>query len=75
MSKLLAIALCGVLFVATGCKSDDDHHDRKTSGSTKMEKSETMKSGGDVCTHCPGVQTTKADGTCSGCGMKVTAAK
>jgi len=30
----------------------------------------TSQAEGDACTHCPGVQAAKADGTCSACPAK-----
>lgn len=61
MKVLFAVLAVGVLSLAgVGCQ--DKHH---------MKSSDPQTMSADVCSHCPGVQTLKADGTCSGCGMKV----
>ena len=80
MNKLLMAALGAVLFVGMGCQNDgssstssSDRMDRSSS-SASMSRSDTM-SGQDDCTHCPGVQTARADGTCPQCGMKVKTAR
>lgn len=58
LAALLAFASVGISGCCENCK------DTNRSDSQKM-------SSGDACPKCPGVQTMKADGTCSGCGMKV----
>ncbi len=72
MSKLLAVALSGLLFVTVGCqnKDDDMDDDMRMSGSSSASESRTA-GGADACPHCPGKQTAKADGTCSACNMKM----
>ena len=83
MSKLLVAALGAVLFVAAGCQNDQGSESTRTTSSTsdggtmttttRTERTDTMQ-GADDCTHCPGVQTARADGTCPQCGMKVKTA-
>lgn len=63
MHKLLVVALGCMLFAGVGCQNKDDdmdHMDKKGSMSMK-----------DDCSHCPGVQQAKSDGTCPMCGAKV----
>ena len=78
MNKLLIAALGAVLFVGVGCQKDGGASEASTSSSSdtmtvRTEGSSTM-SGQDDCSHCPGVQTARADGTCPQCGMKVRTA-
>ena len=77
MNKLLMAALGAVLFVGVGCQNDQSSTTssdmNRSSTSSSMSRSDTM-SGQDDCTHCAGVQTARADGTCPQCGMKVKAA-
>lgn len=76
MNKLLIAALGAVLFVGMGCQNDggDMRSTRKDRDAdtmtTRTERTETMR-GEDACTHCPGTQTAKADGTCPMCNGKV----
>lgn len=72
MSKLLIVALSGIMFVTVGCQNKDDemNDDMRMSGSSTATESRTA-GGADACTHCPGKQTAKADGTCPMCNMKV----
>ena len=61
MQKLLVVALGCILFTGVGCQNkDNDHMDHKDKHGSMSKK--------DDCTHCPGVQTAKADGTCAMCG-------
>lgn len=72
MSKLLTVALCSLMFVVVGCKAEGEIDDNDSSMSGTSSSTETRSSAGaDACSHCPGNQTAKADGTCSACGMKV----
>ena len=81
MNKLLMAALGAVLFVAVGCQNDGGSSSTRTTRTmrddgtttTRTERTDTMR-GEDDCTHCPGVQTARADGTCPQCGMKVKSA-
>ena len=78
MQKLLAAAL-SIAFVVSvgGCMHDKDNdmdhddmnmkHESGTSSSSKGMNSP----GADQCSHCPGVQTLNADGTCPECHMKM----
>jgi hypothetical protein len=81
MSKLFAAALGVVLLVGVGCQNDRNTDTttrsdemRSTDGTTRTtvrtERTDTMR-GADDCSHCPGVQTANADGTCPMCGAKV----
>lgn len=65
MSKLLIVALSGIMFVTVGCKSDDmnDDMDGDRMGSSSRTESR-MSAGADDCARCQGKQTAKADGTC-----------
>ncbi|MGB7160482.1 MAG: hypothetical protein WBD40_20620 [Tepidisphaeraceae bacterium] len=67
MSKLLIVALFGLMFATVGCKNKDE----ETMTGTSSASESTMSAGADACSHCAGVQTAKADGTCSACGGKV----
>ncbi len=69
MSKLLIVALSGLMFVTVGCKSDNDMDDDDMMGSSSRSESR-MSAGKDDCAMCPGKQTAKADGTCPTCNMK-----
>jgi uncharacterized paraquat-inducible protein A len=61
MRTLFAVLAIGLMSVATtGCKNKD-HHDGR----------DTQKMSADACSHCAGVQTATAAGTCPKCGMKV----
>ena len=62
MRKVLAMALVGALCVVVnvGCNNKD----KEGGPSTQPIKAS------DGCSHCAGVQTLKADGTCPQCGMK-----
>ncbi|HEV2295068.1 MAG TPA: hypothetical protein VGR35_14530 [Tepidisphaeraceae bacterium] len=72
MSKLLIVALSGIMFVTVGCQNRDDEMDRDTTMTGSSTASETRTRGGaDDCSHCAGKQTAKADGTCPMCNMKV----
>ena len=68
MSKLFVAALGVVLLVGVGCQKDGGADVETTT--TTTERSSTMQ-GADDCTHCAGVQTARADGTCPQCGMRV----
>ncbi len=68
MSKLLIVALSGLMFVAVGCKSDDMEDDDMMGSSNQSES--RMSAGKDDCSMCAGKQTAKADGTCPMCNMK-----
>ena len=80
MNKLLIAALGAVLFVGVGCQNDGGSGSSSSrtmrttrddgTTTTRTERTETMR-GEDDCTHCPGTQTARADGTCPQCGMKV----
>jgi hypothetical protein len=69
MTRMLAVALCGMMLAAVaGC--GEDHHmpwDKKKS-TTQPAMSASAR---DDCAMCPGVQSARADGTCPKCGMKV----
>jgi uncharacterized lipoprotein NlpE involved in copper resistance len=72
MSKLLIVALSGIMFVTVGCKNKDEDMDGDKSMSGSSSASETRTAAGaDACSHCPGKQTAKADGTCPACNKKV----
>jgi hypothetical protein len=72
MSKLLIVALSGLMFIAVGCKAEGEVDDNDSTMSGSSTASETRSSAGaDACSHCAGKQTAKADGTCPMCGMKV----
>ena len=78
MNKLLIAALGAVLFVGVGCQNDGGSGSASTSSdrdtmTVRTEGSSTM-GGQDDCSHCAGVQTARADGTCPQCGMKVRTA-
>ena len=60
MRKWIASIVMVAGLAVVGCTHDDD----------KMGSSKKTMSG-DVCSHCPGVQTATADGKCSACGMKL----
>ena len=72
MKKFMVAALGAVLFVGVGCQNDggvDDDADV----TVRTERTDTMR-GADDCTMCEGTQTSRADGTCPQCGMKVRTA-
>ena len=72
MSKLLVVALSGLLFVTVGCQDKNDDMDNGGSMSGRSSSSEMRTSAGaDDCPHCAGKQTAKADGTCPMCKGKV----
>ena len=62
MNKFLVAVLGALLVVTVGCQ------DKGKSGDPKMLST-------DACSHCPGVQKAKADGTCPMCGEPATNAK
>ena len=69
MSKLLVVILSGMMFVAVGCKAEGEIDDNESTMSGSSSASETRTAGGaDACSHCPGKQTAKADGSCPKCG-------
>ena len=69
MSKLLVVILSGMMFVAVGCKAEGEMGDNDSTMSGSSSASETRTAGGaDACSHCPGKQTAKADGSCPKCG-------
>lgn len=72
MSKLLIVILSGMMFIAVGCKAEGeiDDTDSSMSGTSSRTESSTA-AGADACSHCPGKQTAKADGTCPMCNAKV----
>ncbi|MFT3785132.1 MAG: hypothetical protein QM770_03065 [Tepidisphaeraceae bacterium] len=65
MRQWISLVMAVVALMVVGCKvtNKDNCCDPKAA------------SAADVCPHCPGVQTVKADGTCSGCGGKVVDGK
>lgn len=72
MSKLMIVALSGIMFVTVGCQNKDDDMNDDMNMSGTSSASETRTAGGaDACSHCEGKQTAKADGTCPVCSMKV----
>jgi hypothetical protein len=73
MSKLLAVFVCGMLFVAVGCKAKGEvtDNDDKTMSSSSTSTQTRTSGGVDDCSHCPGNQVANADGTCPVCHMKV----
>ena len=69
--RKVTIGLFGLMLVAAvGCTKDSSGkwHPMWEKKSTTQASMEAAK---DDCPMCPGVQTAKADGTCSKCGMKV----
>ena len=78
MNKLLMAALGAALMVAVGCQKDQKASTTTTTsdGDTMTVRTDSTNTarGEDDCTHCPGVQTARADGTCPQCGMKVKTA-
>lgn len=73
MSKLLIVALSGIMFVTVGCQNKDDDMDDMNNdrmGSSSRTESR-MSAGADDCPHCEGKQKAKADGTCPKCNMKM----
>lgn len=73
MSKLLAVIVCGMMFVAVGCKAEGEvkDNDDKTMSSSSTSTQSRSSAGVDDCTHCSGNQTANADGTCPVCHAKV----
>ncbi|MGH7213507.1 MAG: hypothetical protein ACREIT_01905 [Tepidisphaeraceae bacterium] len=66
MRQILALLMCGALFVAVGCKSDNGND----GGSRTTEDPKMMSQ--DACPKCAGVQKMTADGRCPECGMKAS---
>ena len=65
MRRLCAVLCMASLLcvVSVGCNKESDKMDSNSSEPKMMTS--------DACSHCAGVQTAKADGTCPACGMKV----
>ena len=66
MKSFLLAAALAVSGLSLGCQ--DMNKDNST---TTTNKNPNTMSTADACTHCDGVQTARADGTCPKCGMKV----
>jgi hypothetical protein len=64
MKSLLVLAALALSAFSLGCQDMN-----KNDGN--MDKNPKMMSSTDDCSHCPGNQTAKPDGTCPSCGMKV----
>ena len=73
MNKLFVAALGVVLLVGAGCQRDGGASGDMETTTTRTERTSTMQ-GADDCTHCSGVQTARADGSCPQCGAKVRSA-
>ena len=68
MSKILIAVMCGMLMLSGAACQNKQEDETMTSGSGAGE----VKTASDACSHCPGVQTATASGTCPVCGMKVS---
>ena len=73
MSKLLAVALCGLMFVVVGCKAEGEVKDNDSASMSGTSSASEMRTsaGADDCSHCAGKQVANADGTCPVCHAKV----
>ena len=66
MGKWLSVVAVAAVLAVAGCK-----HNKHEEDTTAKKTDDTMKMSTDACSHCPGVQTASAAGTCSACGAKV----
>ena len=66
MSKLLVPVMSVMLMLSGAACQNRENDDATTSGGSSAGE---VKAASDACSHCPGVQTAKADGSCPVCGM------
>ena len=75
MNRILVAVLGAILMAGVGCAATEDNdpdnviRDGGADESSKVQGANTRM---DACTHCDGVQTATAAGTCPKCGMAMS---